>query len=74
MIEAGLIEGAIEVKKKITTGIKSAVRLIIAEDNIALRNVIRTVIQSILRSIGVNRGSILPGSKKKTYSSTGGKC
>jgi len=62
------------VKKKITTYIKAAVMLIIAEDIIALRNVIKTVIESISKSVGVNGRSILPGSKKKTYSSTGGKC
>ena len=65
-IKAGLIEGAIAVKKKINTDIKAAVMLIIAEDIIALRNVIRTVIKSISKSVGVNGGSILPGSKKKT--------
>ncbi|MFC1604475.1 hypothetical protein ACFL5F_05550 [Planctomycetota bacterium] len=46
-------------KKKINTDIKAAVMLIIAEDIIALRNVIRTVIISISKSV-------LPGSKKKT--------
>jgi tRNA threonylcarbamoyladenosine modification (KEOPS) complex Pcc1 subunit len=65
-IKAGLIEGAIEVKKKINTDIKAAVMLIVAEDIVALRNVIRTVIKSISKSVGVNEGSILPGSKKKT--------
>ena len=58
-IKAGLIEGAIEVKKKINTDIKAAVMLIITEDIIALRNVIRTVITSISKSV-------LPGIKKKT--------
>jgi len=64
-IKAGLIEGAIEVKKKINTDIKAAVMLIIAEDIIALRNVIRTIIKSASKSLGVNGGSILPGDKKK---------
>ncbi|MCG7852609.1 MAG: hypothetical protein MIO92_08815 [Methanosarcinaceae archaeon] len=53
-------------KKKINTDIKAAVMLIIAEDIIALRNVIRTVITSISKSLSVNRGSVLPGSRKKT--------
>ena len=53
-------------KKKINTDIKAAIMLIIAEDIIALRNIIRTVIKSISKSVGVNGGSILPGSKKKT--------
>ena len=52
-------------KKKINTDIKAAVMLIIAEDIIALRNVIRTIIKSASKSLGVNRGSILPGNKKK---------
>jgi hypothetical protein len=65
-IKAGLIEGAIAMKKKINTDIKAAIMLIIAEDIIALRNVIRTVIKSISKPGGVNGGSILPGSKKKT--------
>jgi len=54
------------VKKKINTDIKAAIMLIIADDIIALRNIIRTVIKSISKSVGVNGGSILPGSKKKT--------
>lgn len=53
-------------KKKINTDIKAAIMLIIAEDIIALRNIIRTVVESISKSVGVNGGSILPGSKKKT--------
>lgn len=65
-IKTGLIEGAMAMKKKINTDIKAAVMLIIAEDIVALRNVIRTVIKSISKSVGVNEGSILPGSKKKT--------
>lgn len=52
-------------KKKINTDIKAAVMLIIAEDIIALRNVMRTIIKSASKSLGVNRGSILPGNKKK---------
>jgi len=53
------------VKKKINTDIKAAVMLIIAEDIIALRHVMRTIIKSASKSLGVNRGSILPGNKKK---------
>jgi len=64
-IKAGLNEGALEVKKKINIDIKAAVRLIIAENLIALRNVIRTVITSISKTVGINRRTILPGSKKK---------
>jgi len=56
---------ALEVKKKINTDIKAAVMLIIAENIIALRNVIRTIIKSVSKSVGVNRRSILPGNKKK---------
>jgi hypothetical protein len=55
----------LEVKKKINTDIKAAVMLIIAEDIIALRNVIRTIIKSASKSLGVNGESILPGDKKK---------
>jgi len=65
-IKAGLFEGALEVKKKINTDIKAAILLIIAENIVALRNVIRAVITSISKTIGLNRGSILPGSKKRT--------
>ena len=52
-------------KKKITTNIKAAVMLIIAEDILALRNIIRTIIESAFKLAGVNEESILPGSKKK---------
>ncbi len=52
-------------KKKINTDIKAAVMLIIAENIIALRNVIRTIIKSVSKSMGVNRRSILTGNKKK---------
>jgi hypothetical protein len=64
-IKAGLIEGALKVKKKINTDIKAAFRLIIAENIIALRNVIRAVITSISKTVGINGGSILPGGRKK---------
>jgi hypothetical protein len=53
------------VKKKINTDIKAAVMLIIAENIIALRNVIRTIITSISKSVGVNRRSILLSNKRK---------
>lgn len=52
-------------KKKINTDIKAAVMLIVAENIIALRNVIKTIIKSASRSLGMNGGSILPGNKKK---------
>ena len=64
-MKAGLFEGALEVKKKINTDIKAAVLLIIAEDIIALRNVIRTIIKSASKSLGVNGGSVFQGNKKK---------
>lgn len=52
-------------KKKITTDIKAAVMLIIAENIISLRNVIGTIIKSASKLLSVNGGSILPGDKKK---------
>ena len=52
-------------KKKINIDIKAAVRLIIAENIIALHNVIRAVITSISKTVGIDRGTILPGSRKK---------
>ena len=64
-IEAGLVEGALEVKKKINIDIKAAVLLIIAENIVALRNVIRAIITSISKTVRINGRSILPGSKKK---------
>ncbi|MHC4435794.1 MAG: hypothetical protein ACYS3S_00435 [Planctomycetota bacterium] len=64
-MKAGLIEGAFEVKKKINMDIKAAFRLIIAENIIALRNVIRAIITSISKTVRLNGGSILPGSRKK---------
>jgi hypothetical protein len=53
------------VKKKINTDIKAAVMLIISENIIALRNVIRTIIKSTSKSLGMNGESILRGNKKK---------
>jgi hypothetical protein len=53
------------VKKKVDTDIKAAVRLIISENIIALRNVVKAVITSISKTVGINRGSILPGNRKK---------
>jgi hypothetical protein len=53
------------VKRKIATYIKAAVMLIIAENILALRNIIRTIIESASELIKVNLGSILPGNKKK---------
>ena len=64
-LKAGLIEGALEVKKKIHIDIKAAILLIIAENIIALRNVIRAIITSISKTIRLNGRSILPGSRKK---------
>jgi len=64
-IKAGLIEGALEVKKKINIDIKAAVLLIIAENIAALRNVIRAIITSISKKMRLNGRSILPGSRKK---------
>ena len=53
-------------KKKITTDIKAAVMLIITDDIVALRNVIRTILKSASKSLGVNGGSVFQGDKKKT--------
>jgi hypothetical protein len=64
-IKAGLIEGALEVKKKINMDIKAAVLLIIAENIVALRNVIWAIITSISKTVRLDGGSILPGSRKK---------
>ena len=52
-------------KKKTTTYIQAAVRLIIAEDILALRNIIRTIIESASKLVGLNRGAVLPENKKK---------
>ena len=52
-------------KKKLSTDIKAAFMLIIAENIIALRNVIRTLIESISKSVGISREEILPRNKKK---------
>jgi len=54
------------VKKKLTNDIKAAVMLIIAEDIIALRNVIRTILKSASKSLSINGGSVFQGNKKKT--------
>ena len=52
-------------KKRINTDIKAAVSLIIAENIVALRNVIRAIITSISKTVRINGRSILPGSGKK---------
>ena len=52
-------------KKKINIDIKAAVLLIIAENIVALRNVIRAIITSISKTIRLNGRSILPGRRKK---------
>jgi len=53
------------VKKKITTGIKAIVTLIVTENILALRNIIRIIIKSVFRSLSINGGSMLSGNKKK---------
>jgi len=63
--KAGFFEGAIEVKKKFSTDIKAAFILIFAENIIALRNVIRTLIESISKSVGISGEERLPGNKRK---------
>ena len=65
-MKAGLIEGALEVKKKINIDIKAAVLLIISDNIVALRNVMRVIITSISKTVRINGRSILPGSRKKT--------
>ena len=52
-------------KKKFSTDIKAAFMLIISENIIALRNVIGTVIESVSKSLGINRHEILRHNKKK---------
>jgi len=64
-IKSRVFEGAIKVKKKFSTDIKAAFMLIIAENIIALRNVIRTLIESISKSVGIGREEILPRNRKK---------
>jgi hypothetical protein len=44
------------VKKKITTGIRAIVVLIIGENMLALRNIFRIIIKSVSRSVGANGG------------------
>lgn len=52
-------------KKRINTDIKAAILLIIAENVIALRNVIRAIVTSISKTVRLNGRSILPDSRKK---------
>lgn len=59
-------------KKKINVDIKAAVLLIITENLVALRNVIRAIITSISKTVKLNGRSILPGSRKKRDSETVG--
>ena len=59
-------------KKKINVDIKAAVLLIIAENLVALRNVIRAIITSISKTLRLNRRSLLSGSRKKHDSETVG--
>jgi len=60
------------VKKKINVDIKAAVLLIIAENLVALRNVIRAIITSISKTLRLNGRSILPRRRKKSDSETVG--
>ena len=55
-------------KKKINNDIKAALLLIISENIVALRNVIRAIITSISKTLKLNGKSILPGSRKKRNS------
>ena len=52
-------------KNKIITDIKAAVILIIAENLTALRTVIKTVMDSIYKSLGVREDAILRGREKR---------
>ena len=52
-------------KKKINNDIKAAITLIIAEDLVALRNVIRTIIKSASKSLSIKGGSIFQAIRKK---------
>ena len=52
-------------KKKINIDIKAAVMLIISDNIVALRNVLRAIITSISKTVRSNGRSILPGSRKK---------
>ena len=62
---AGFVDGATEeMKKKIVTDIKAAVMLIIAENLVALRTVVKTVMNSVYKSLGVREDAILRGKKK----------
>jgi len=56
------------VKKKVNIDIKAAILLIIAENIVALRNVVRAIITSISKTVRLNGRSILPGSRKKRNS------
>lgn len=52
-------------KKKITSDIKAVVMLIIAENLLALKNIIGTIVKSASRSVRAKEGTIIPGGKKK---------
>ena len=52
-------------KKKINVDIKAAVLLIISDNIVALRNVIRAIITSISKTVRINGRSILPGNRKR---------
>ena len=52
-------------KNKIIIDIKAAVMLIIAENLTALRTVIKTVIDSICKSLNVREDAILQGKEKR---------
>ena len=51
-------------RKKIVTDIRAAVMLIIAENLVALRTVVKTVMNSASKSLGVREDAILRGKKK----------
>lgn len=57
-----------EVKKRITADIKAALTIIRAENTLAIRNIIGTIIKSASKPMGVKRGSIFSGNKKKKTS------
>ena len=52
-------------KNKIIIDIKAAVMLIIAENLTALRAVVKTVIDSVYKSLGVREDAVLRGKEKQ---------
>ena len=51
-------------KKKSVPGIKAAVMLILAENLVALRAVVKTVINSVSKSLGAGENEILRDKRK----------